>query len=80
MWSLAIWDDNSKKLILSRDRFGQKPLFYLKDNNQIYFGSQINQITAISDYNFRINNKKIYDYLGSGYRVLFKDDHTFIKK
>lgn len=80
MWSLAIWDDNSKQLILSRDRFGQKPLFYFQDNNQIYFSSQINQITAISDYNFKINNKKIFDYLGSGYRVLFKDDRTFYKK
>ena len=28
MWALAIWDDNRKELILSRDRFSQKPLYY----------------------------------------------------
>ena len=47
MWSLAIWDDNSKELILSRDRFGQKPLFYFEQNNEIIFGSQINQIKKL---------------------------------
>ena len=28
MWSIAIWDSNKKKLLLSRDRFGEKPLFF----------------------------------------------------
>ena len=28
MWSYAIFDQNKTKLILSRDRFGEKPLFY----------------------------------------------------
>jgi asparagine synthase (glutamine-hydrolysing) len=28
MWALAIWDTQKKELFLSRDRFGEKPLFY----------------------------------------------------
>ena len=30
MWSYAIFDQKKTKLILSRDRFGEKPLFYQK--------------------------------------------------
>ncbi len=79
MWALAIWDDNRKELILSRDRFGQKPLYYFWDSENFYFGSQINQIFALTKNVGVINEKKIYDYLGSGYRVLFKDRETFYK-
>ena len=35
MWALAIWDKLKKKLILSRDRYGQKPLFYAFLNNRV---------------------------------------------
>ena len=80
MWAIAIWDDNKKELILSRDRFGQKPLFYLNYNNQFFFGSQINQIKSICSHSFNINEEKIWDYLFSGYRVVFKNDRTFYKK
>jgi len=34
MWALAIWDARARRLVLSRDRFGKKPLFYLHDPSQ----------------------------------------------
>lgn len=80
MWALAIWDDNEKKLILSRDRFGQKPLCYFKDGTNFYFGSQINQIFSLSNKDFEINYKKISAQLSAGYRILFKDNDTFFDK
>ena len=39
MWSFAIWDNKEKKLFLSTDRFGEKPLFLLEENEGIYFAS-----------------------------------------
>ena len=38
MWSFCIWDSN-KKMFLSRDIFGEKPLYYIKNNNSFIFGS-----------------------------------------
>ena len=40
MWSFVIWD-SKKELFLSRDIFGEKPLFYYEIKKGIYFGSEI---------------------------------------
>lgn len=41
MWALAIWDDLEKKLFLSRDRFGIKPLYIYQENGNFYFASEM---------------------------------------
>jgi asparagine synthase (glutamine-hydrolysing) len=41
MWACAIWDTLSKELFLSRDRFGQKPLFYLETRDGVLFASEM---------------------------------------
>ena len=46
MWSIIIYDLNNEKIIVSRDRFGEKPLFVYKDKDEIIFSSQINYINA----------------------------------
>ena len=43
-WSFALWDENKKQLILSRDRLGEKPLYYAIWNNTLIFGSEIKSI------------------------------------
>lgn len=40
MFAFAIWDTESKKLILARDRMGVKPLYYVFYQNAIYFASE----------------------------------------
>lgn len=40
-WALAIWDTKKRELILSRDRFGIRPLYYTKSGNHFLFGSEI---------------------------------------
>ncbi len=44
MWALAIYDTVERKLILSRDRFGVKPLYYYIDNDIFVFSSEIQAI------------------------------------
>lgn len=41
MWAFAIHDRSRKKLVLSRDRFGIKPLFIAQGNGAIAFASEL---------------------------------------
>ena len=41
MFALAVWDKKRDRLLLARDRAGQKPLFYYKDGRHFLFASEI---------------------------------------
>ena len=40
-WAFAIWDAKERKLFLSRDRFGVRPLFYTQTSDSFLFASEI---------------------------------------
>jgi asparagine synthase (glutamine-hydrolysing) len=46
MWAFALWDEKLERLFLSRDRIGEKPLYYSEFDNTFIFGSEIKAITA----------------------------------
>src|SRR5881398_590423 len=48
MFALAVWDQRGEKLLLARDRFGKKPLYYAMDGRRLLFGSEIKAILAIA--------------------------------
>jgi len=41
MWAFAIWDKDARRLFLSRDRFGKKPLYYFQRNGTFAFASEL---------------------------------------
>ena len=45
-WAFAIWDNQRRRLFLSRDRLGVRPLFYSQANKAFLFGSEIKAIFA----------------------------------
>jgi asparagine synthase (glutamine-hydrolysing) len=46
MFAFAIWDSPRQKLVLARDRFGKKPLYYSALSTAFYFGSEIKCLRA----------------------------------
>jgi asparagine synthase (glutamine-hydrolysing) len=63
MFAIAIWDAREKKLILARDRIGQKPVFYTQDGDKFIFASELKAILAADSTNFDIDFESIHHYL-----------------
>lgn len=79
MWAFAIYDQNKKILMLSRDRIGEKPLFYKKNNQGFYFGSETKYIRNLSNNYNKINNVKLCQYLKYGYKSIENNEESFFK-
>jgi asparagine synthase (glutamine-hydrolysing) len=76
MFALAIWDSAKKELVLARDRFGIKPLYYLIVDQVLYFGSEVKAlIPFLSDV--ETNDAAMSEYLTFqsliGDKTLFKN-------
>jgi asparagine synthase (glutamine-hydrolysing) len=46
MFGLAIWDERRRRLLIARDAFGIKPIYYRIENGSVWFGSEIRTILA----------------------------------
>jgi asparagine synthase (glutamine-hydrolysing) len=79
MWAFAIWNIKKKKLFLSRDPFGEKPLYYFLNENGFFFGSEIKFIKSLCNQKFEINKNQINKNLFLGYKSLNKSNNTFYK-
>ncbi|MDA8743118.1 asparagine synthase (glutamine-hydrolyzing) [Rubripirellula amarantea] len=47
MFAIAIWDANRNRLILARDRIGQKPLYYAATEDRLVFGSELKCLAKV---------------------------------
>ena len=70
---------SKKQLFLSRDPFGEKPLYYFFDQNGFFFGSEIKFIKSLCNKNFEINKNQIQKNIFLGYKSLNKSNSTFYK-
>ena len=70
MFAIAIWDRRSGALLLSRDRLGQKPLYYYHDRRLFAFASEIKALLAHPDVprrsRFSQDAKALAQYLSFG--------------
>lgn len=62
MFSLALWDRKKKVLLLARDRYGIKPLYYARQGNCFSFGSEQKAITAQSGFMRYLNKPALLEY------------------
>ena len=76
MFAFALWDEKQQKLLLARDRIGQKPLFYSQDGSDFYFGSEIKAILALHSQKPELDPLAMHDYLSLRFisppRTIFK--------
>ena len=49
MYAIALWDRPQGKLLLARDRMGQKPLYYFQNEHVFVFASEIKALLAHPD-------------------------------
>ncbi|HSZ63751.1 MAG TPA: asparagine synthase (glutamine-hydrolyzing) [Terriglobales bacterium] len=48
MFGLAIWDERKRRLVIARDPFGIKPIYYKIEGGKVLFGSEIRTILAVA--------------------------------
>ena len=66
MFAFAILDTWERKLILARDYFGIKPLYYTYYRDGFAFASEIKALLNLPGINRQVNPQRLYDYLRSG--------------
>ncbi|MBY0431175.1 MAG: asparagine synthase (glutamine-hydrolyzing), partial [Rhodospirillales bacterium] len=69
MFAIALWDDRRGRLVLARDRLGEKPLYYAERDGTLVFASEIKALLAVLPGRPRINAEALSHYLSHG-RVL----------
>ncbi len=77
MWAFALYDRRRDKLVLSRDPFGEKPLYLLQRPEGLYFGSEVKFLRALSGHRPTVDHAKVRRFLIHGYRDVFKDSGLF---
>jgi asparagine synthase (glutamine-hydrolysing) len=63
MFAFAIWDRRDRKLLLARDRFGVKPLYYGRFGNTLLFGSEAKAILAHPAAKIELDIAGLAEYL-----------------
>jgi asparagine synthase (glutamine-hydrolysing) len=63
MFGLALWDRKEQTLLLARDRYGIKPLYYSTQGRTFAFGSEQKAITANPAFQRKLNKPALLEYL-----------------
>lgn len=63
MFSIAIWDSTRRRLVLARDRLGQKPLCYHHQPGRLAFASELKSLREIPGIQFSIDPNAVDEYL-----------------
>lgn len=77
MWAAAFWQPADARLVLSRDRFGIKPLVYSVRGARIAFASEPKALVAAFPEERRPDRQLVHDFVAGG--VPDSDDHTFFE-
>lgn len=78
MFAIAIWDEKEKELVLARDRFGKKPLYFHQGNDgNIAFASELSALMLDESISREISYEGLNCYLALGYIL---SPHTYFRE
>ncbi len=80
MWSLAYYNFKSFQLILSRDRFGEKPLYYYKKKNNLFFSNSIKSLQRLSGLKLEFDKSKVNQQLNYSDKSIGINNKTIFNK
>lgn len=82
MFVFVIYDRNSNKIIIFRDRVGVKPFYYFHKDNLFLFGSELKALMANSQFEKVIDESVLPNYFHYGYIAapftIFKHTHKLM--
>lgn len=67
MWAIAFWDNSNKKLLLTRDRIGKKPLYYFANNRSIACCSELPALQLLIKHPIKEDLNSTADYFRYGF-------------
>src|SRR5436190_2016178 len=76
MYAFALWDARQRRLMLARDRFGIKPLYYTWDGQRLAFASEIKALCKLPGFKVEPEPAALVDYAVFQYSP---GEHTFFK-
>ena len=67
MFALALWDTRRRRLLLARDRFGVKPLYFTEQGERLHFASELIALTHGRGSAADIDPQALYAYMALSY-------------
>jgi asparagine synthase (glutamine-hydrolysing) len=67
MWAFALWDEQKHELLLSRDRFGKKPLFFSARHQSFHCSSELAALDALDPVSWEEDLDSTADFLRYGF-------------
>ncbi len=77
MFAFAIWERDSGRLVLARDRLGIKPLYVAEMNNGLRFASTLPALLAAGDVDTSIDPVALHHYMS--FHAVVPAPHTILK-
>ena len=66
-FAFALWDAGRERLVLARDRFGEKPLYVCEQEGTLYFASEIRALLKMPGVAALADPNAVHDYLAYRY-------------
>lgn len=76
MFSISIYNRSKNNVLLARDRFGQKPLYYIENSKELKFASQIKSLLTDNTLNREVDLNSLSNLLTFGFN---KGHNSLIK-